>query len=104
QPGLALLERGERTPERGAGRLRERGDAARWIPRAPHRQARRRIPELPAERGVVVHLGLADREAGRRALLAVVAEGRADEIADGLVAVRQRGDDDRVLAARLREE
>ena len=53
---------------------------------------------------VVVDLGLADGQARRRALLAVVAEGRADEIADGLVAVGERGDDDRVLAARLGEE
>ena len=62
------------------------------------------VAELAPEVGVVVHLGLADGEAGRRALLAVVAEGRADEIADGLVAIRERRDDDGVLAARLREQ
>src|SRR6185369_11097353 len=60
--------------------------------------------ELAAEVGVVVYLGLADGQTGRRALLAVVAERRADEIADGLVAIGERGDDDGVLAARLREQ
>ena len=78
--------------------------AARQLPRAADGEAGRRVAQLAAEVGVVVHLGLADGEAGRRALLAVVAEGRADEVADGLVAIGQRGDDDGVLAAGLREQ
>ena len=78
--------------------------AARRLPGAAHREARRRVAELAAEGRIVVDLGLADREAGRRALLPVVAEGRAHEVADRLVAVGQRGDDDRVLAAGLGEE
>ena len=104
QPLLALVQRRERAPERGAGRLGQRRDPARQLPRAAHGQAGGGVAELAPEVGVVVHLGLADGQARRRALLAVVAEGRAHEIADRLVAVRERRDDDGVLAARLREE
>ena len=104
QPLLARVEDGERPPQRGAGRLGQRRDATGQLPRAADGEAGRRVAELAAEVGVVVHLGLADGEAGRRALLAVVAEGRADEIADGLVAIGQRRDDDGVLAAGLREQ
>ena len=79
-------------------------DPARQLPGAAHGEAGRGVAQLAPEVGVVVHLGLADGEAGRRALLAVVAEGRADEIADGLIAIGERRDDDGVLAARLREQ
>src|SRR5947209_9230963 len=104
EPLLAGVERREGAPQRLAGWLGQRRDAARELPRAAGTEAGRRVAELAAEDGIVVHLGLADGEAGRRALLPLVAEGRADQIADGLIAVGQRGDDDRVLAARLGEE
>ena len=74
------------------------------IPGVADGEARGGIAELTAEHLVLVHLGLADGQARRRALLAVVAEGRADEIADGLISIRERRDDHRVLAARLGEE
>src|SRR5882762_7671341 len=104
EPLLAGVERGEGAPQCFAGWLGQRRDAARELPRAAGIEACRRAAELATEDGIVVHLGLADGEAGRRALLPLVAEGRADEIADGLVMVGQRRDDHRVLAARLGEE
>src|SRR5438876_4993934 len=104
KPLLAAVERGEGAQQRLAGWLGQRRDAARELPRAAGIEAGRSVAELAAKDGIVVHLGLADGEAGRRALLPLVAKGRADEVAYGLVAVGQRGDDDRVLAARLGEE
>src|SRR5262245_32335306 len=104
QPFLAFVEHGERAAQGRAWLLGQGRDSARSLPDASHGQARRGVVELAPEVGVVVYLGLADGEAGRRALLAVVAEGRADEIADGLIAIGESGDDDGVLAARLREQ
>src|SRR5260370_11862631 len=104
KPLFAGIERGERALQRLAGRLGQRRDAAGELPHATGIEAGRRVPELTAEDGVVVHLGLADGEAGRRALLPLVAEGGADQGADGLVPVGERRDDHRVLAARLGEE
>src|ERR1700704_1845391 len=89
QPLLTLVEHGERTPERGARRLSQRRQPARRLPRAADVQAGHGVAKLAAEIGRVVHLGLADREAGRRALLAVVGEGRTHEVADGLITVRE---------------
>ena len=104
EPLLAGVERREGAPQRLGGRLGQRRDAARELPRAAGIEAGRSVAELAAEDGIVVHLGLADGEAGRGALLSLVTKGRADEVAYGLVAVGQRGDDHRVLAARLGEE
>src|SRR5437870_4930590 len=104
QPLLALVEHGERAPEGGAGCLRQRGDPAGRLPRGADGKALRSIAKLASEVGVVVHLGFANGEAGRRALLAVVAEGRADQIANRLIAIGESRDDDGVLAARLSEQ
>src|SRR5712692_8591885 len=93
EPLLAGVERGEGARQRLAGRLGQRGDAARELPRVADIEAGRRVPELTTEDGIVVHLGLADGEAGRRALLPLVAEGGANKVANSLVAVGQRGDD-----------
>src|SRR4029077_19036149 len=57
QPLLARVERGQRPAQRLAGRLGERRDAARLIPRATDREALRRVAELAAEGRVVVDLG-----------------------------------------------
>src|SRR2546425_440130 len=89
KPLLTAVERGEGAPQCLAGWLGERGDTARELPRAADIEAGRRVAELTTEDGVVVYLGLADGEAGRRAFLPLVAEGRAGQIADGLVAVGQ---------------
>src|SRR5262245_41368519 len=75
EPLLALVKRRERPPQRVARRLRERCDAVRRVPGAADVEARRRIPQLTPEHGIVVHLGLADREARRRAFLSAVPEG-----------------------------
>ena len=104
QPFLALVEHRERAAERRARRLGQGGDPARPLPGAAHGEARRGVVQLAPEVGVVVHLGLADGETGGRALLAVVTEGRADEVANGLIAIREGRHDDGVLAARLREQ
>src|SRR5262245_62114692 len=104
EPFFPLVERGQRLPQGIARTLCQRRDPAGRVPRAADVEARGGVAELSPECRVLVHLGLADGEAGRRALLAVVSEGRANEIADRLVAVRERGDDHRVLAARLGEE
>src|SRR6266702_6281310 len=104
EPRLTGVRRREGAPQRLAGWLGQRRDAARELPRAAGIEAGRRVAELAAKDGIVVHLGLADGEAGRRAFLPLVAEGRADQVADGLVAVGERRDDHRVRAARLGEE
>src|SRR5262245_11040082 len=104
EPFFPFVERRQRAPQSIARTLRQRRDPAGRVPRAADVETRGGVPELPTECGVLVHLGLADAEAGRRALLAIVTEGRANEIADRLVSIRERGDDHRVLAARLGEE
>src|SRR6266513_716189 len=98
EPLLAGVERREGAPQRLAGRLGQRRDAARELPRAAGIVAGRSVAELAAKDGIVVHLGLADGEAGRGALLSLVTKGRADEVAYGLVAVGERLYHGRVLA------
>ena len=104
QPLLPLVEDGQRAPERRARGLSERRDSARQLPRAAHGEARGRVAKLAPEVRIVVHLRLANGETRGRALLAVVAEGRSNEVADRLVPIRERGDDDGVLPARFREQ
>src|SRR4030095_15003774 len=104
QPFLALVEHREGAAERRARRLGQGRDPARPLPGATHGKARRGVMKLAPGGGGGVHLSLADGRAGRRALLAVVAEGRADEVTNGLIAIGEGGDNDGILAARLREE
>ena len=65
EPLLALVEARERASQRFTGRLGERCDPARCLPRAADVQARRRIPELATKDRIVIDLGLTDREARR---------------------------------------
>src|SRR5204863_6189354 len=104
EPLLAFVQCGEGAPERFARWLGQRRDSVPRVPRAARIEAGRGIAELTAENGVVVDLGLADGETRRRTLLPLMAEGRANQVANGLVAVGERRDDHRVLAARLGEE
>ena len=50
EPLLALVERGEGAPQRLAGRLSQRGDPARGLPRAPDIETCGGIPQLVAFR------------------------------------------------------
>ena len=70
----------------------------------PTRTLRTASARRVRKRGVVVERGFDDREARGRALLAGVAERRADEIAERKIEVGAAGDDERVLAARLRDQ
>src|SRR5436309_15450833 len=104
EPLLAGVERREGAPQRLAGRLGQRRDAARELPRAAGIEAGRSVAELAAKDGIVVQLGLADGEAGRRAFVRLVTAGGAGQVADGLVAAGGGRDDDRAAGARLRAE
>ena len=105
EPPLALVER----REAAAAAVSDGGSISGAIivagsSASPTRTLRTAAASRAQELAVVVHRGGEDQQAGGRALLAGVAERRADDVADRRVDVGGLGDDDRVLAARLGEQ
>ncbi len=103
QPGLAVVEPREPAEELVGRWGDQRADHRGGVRRGADAQAGHGIAQAPLELRVVVDLGDDDAEAGRRALLAGVAECRPHEVGDRLVDVGRRRDDECVLAARLGE-
>ncbi len=104
EPPLALVERRQRPGEFPARLGDERRHLGAGIDRRSDAQRPRRVDELSGEPRRARDGPDEDRERGGGTLLPRVREGAADEVARGEVDVGGGGHDDRVLAARLREQ
>ena len=103
-PFLTGLEHLERGFEIARGRLDHRSHLGVELPGGADLETLHRLAQRAPERRVVVDLGLQQQQRGRGALLAGVAEGRMQDVLDGEVPIRDRGDDRRILAAGLGEQ
>jgi hypothetical protein len=102
-PGLARFELFEPTFQHAARRADKRADFRRELPSRTDLNALHGVGQRVAELSIVVHLVFEDEQGGRRALLSAVTERRMDHVLDRQIAVGQRGDDRRVLAASFGE-
>src|SRR2546428_13499501 len=74
QPCFAGLQTGQGAEKLGARWLGQRRNRAAQIPGWPDGQAGGSVPQLAAERRIVVDLSLKDAEAGPRTILPVMTE------------------------------
>ena len=98
-PALAGLQSGQGTLQVTGRRVDERPHFVGEIPAGAGLETLGGVRQLALEVLIVVNFFFQDQQGGGRTLLAAVAEGRVDDILDGLIAVGHGGDDGGVFAA-----